>query len=132
MQKILSILIILISMQMLGQIPLVNAQPKSLQQLFPALTAVKLTPNQQSQIEKLAETNIAKAEVLLSPSQKSQLQDSLAQGKSIRETVPQLNLSFSQRMEVAQVFESMRSQIGQVLTPEQQQQAITYSRSLIK
>jgi LTXXQ motif family protein len=130
MQKILSILIILISMQMLGQIPLVNAQPKSLQQLFPALNAVKLTPNQQSQLEKLSETNITRAESLLSPSQKSQFQDSLAQGKSIRETIPELNLSFSQRIEVVRVFESMRSQISEVLTQEQLEQAINYGRSL--
>jgi Spy/CpxP family protein refolding chaperone len=130
MQKILSILIILISMQMFGQVSLVNAQPKSLQQLFPALTAVKLTPNQQSQLEKLADTNLAMAESLLSPAQNAHFQDYLAQGKSVRETLPNLNLSFSQRKQIMEIFVSMRSQISQVLTPEQQQQAITYSRSL--
>jgi hypothetical protein len=130
MQRLFSILIIVISIQFFGRISLVNAQPKSLQQLFPALNAVKLTPNQQSQLEKLADTNLAMAESLLSPAQKANFQDSLDHGKSVRETLPNLNLSFSQRMQITEIFESMRSQIRQVLTSEQQQQAITYSRSL--
>ena len=112
------------------QINYANAQTSSIQQLFPALSVVKLSPDQQSQLEKLTETNLAKAEALLSPTQLTQFRASLAEGKSVRETVPSLNVGFSQRVKIARTFESLRSQIEQVLTKDQLEQALNYSRSL--
>lgn len=98
------------------------ADSNSLMQLFPALVGVRLTPEQQSQLERLKEQMLPQVQNLLIPEQQAQFNHSLSQGNGVRAAVLSLNLSVMQRLQVGNLLQTTRSQLATILTPGQQQQ----------
>ncbi|WP_373539428.1 hypothetical protein [Chamaesiphon sp.] len=98
------------------------AQPMALTQLFPALVEIELQSSQQASLEQLSRQTLPGVKRLLNPSQAQQFDAALKQGKSVRVALVSLNLSKSQQLGLSRKLQSMRSQLTQILTPEQQQQ----------
>jgi LTXXQ motif family protein len=109
-----------------------SAESNSLTQLFPALVGIQLKPVQQTQLEQLSQQTLPKVRRVLSPEQLTKFNAALAQGQSVRGALAALNLSISQKFNLRNEMQSMRSQLNQVLTPEQQRQVKKNARSLPK
>jgi hypothetical protein len=107
-----------------------QTQMGSLTQLFPALVGIELQPAQQSQLEQLSQQTLPKVQNLLSSEQLKQFNASLQKGQSVRNSLSALNLSFAQKLRLRNVLQSVRSQLNQALTPEQQRQVMKNARSL--
>jgi hypothetical protein len=111
-------------------IPMVSYAQSSLTQLFPVLQGISLTPQQTTQIEALRDQMLPQLFQLLTPTQKTQLQAELATGKGLRASVLSLNPSMPQRLKMMPLLQGMQSQVNQILTPAQQQQARQNLRTL--
>jgi Spy/CpxP family protein refolding chaperone len=98
--------------------------------VFPALEGVQLTPEQQAQLAEISGQALIEVQSLLSPEQIEQLNTALTQGQSLRVALSSLNLSGAQQHALREEFQSLRSQLAEVLTPEQQQQIMHNARSL--
>jgi LTXXQ motif family protein len=109
-----------------------SAESNSLTQLFPALVGIQLMPVQQTQLEQLSQQTLPKVRRVLSPEQLTKFNAALAQGQSVRGALAALNLSLPQKLALRNELQSMRSQLNQVLTPEQQRQVKKNARSLPK
>lgn len=109
-----------------------SAEPNSLTQLFPALVGIQLKPVQQTQLEQLSQQTLPKVRRVLSPEQLTKFDAALAQGQSVRGALAALDLSISQKFNLRNEMQSMRSQLNRVLTPEQQRQVKKNARSLPK
>jgi hypothetical protein len=71
----------------------VQAQTTPLTQMFPALSGVSLTQEQQIQLEQLTQQTLPKIENLLTEEQQSQFQTELQAGKGVRASLLSTNLS---------------------------------------
>jgi hypothetical protein len=111
-------------------VPMVSYAQSSLTQMFPILQGISLTPQQTTQIEALRDQMLPQLFQLLTPVQKTQLQAELATGKGLRASVLSLNLSMPQRLKMMPLLQGMQSQVTQILTPAQQQQARQNLRAL--
>jgi hypothetical protein len=111
-------------------VPMVIYAQSSLTQMFPILQGISLTPQQTTQIEALRDQMLPQLFQLLTPVQKTQLQAELATGKGLRASVLSLNLSMPQRLKMMPLLQGMQSQVTQILTPAQQQQARQNLRAL--
>jgi hypothetical protein len=107
-----------------------QTQPGSLTQLFPALVGIELKPAQRSQLVQLSQQTLPKVQNLLSAEQLKQFNASLLKGQSVRNSLSALDLSFAQKLRLRNVLQSVKSQLNQTLTPEQQRQAMQNARSL--
>jgi hypothetical protein len=108
----------------------IQAQPIALTQLFPALTGIELIPPQQSKLAQLSRQTLDRIKLQLSPAQSQKFDAALAQGKSVRNTLPTLNLAMSQQLKLNRELQSMRSNLSVILTPKQQQQLAQNIRTL--
>lgn len=100
----------------------VRAEATSLTQLFPALSGVELTPQQQSELQSLSNQTLPKVRKLLTPEQQAQFNKFLAEGKGVRGAVLSLNLSNRQRLQISNLLQPLKSRVSSILTPAQQQQ----------
>jgi hypothetical protein len=107
-----------------------QAQPAQLTQLFPALVGIELQPTQQVKLEQLSQQTLPEVRQLLSPEQVPQFDAVLKQGRSVRVAVFSLNLSTAQQFKLTRKLQSVRSQLTQILTSEQQQQLMQNAMSL--
>jgi hypothetical protein len=107
-----------------------QTQPGSLTQLFPALVGIELKPAQRLQLVQLSQQTLPKVQNLLSAEQLKQFNASLLQGQSVRNSLSALDLSFGQKLRLRHVLQSVKSQLNQTLTPDQQRQAMQNARSL--
>lgn len=107
-----------------------QAQPARLTQLFPALVGIELQPTQQAKLAQLSQQTLPEIKQLLSPVQVPQFDAVLKQGQSVRVALFSLNLSTAQKFKLTRKLNSIRSQLEQILTPEQQQQVAQNARSL--
>jgi LTXXQ motif family protein len=107
-----------------------QSQMGSLTQLFPALVGIELKPAQRSQLEQLSQQTLPKVQRLLSAEQLKQFNASLSKGQSVRSALSGLDLSFAQKLRLRNVLQSVKSQLNQALTPEQQRQVMKNARSL--
>lgn len=107
-----------------------QTQLGSLTQLFPALVGIELKPAQRSQLVQLSQQTLPKVQHLLSSDQLRQFNAALLQGQSVRNALSALDLSISQKLGLRNVLQSVKSQLTQTLTPDQQQQAMQNARSL--
>jgi LTXXQ motif family protein len=107
-----------------------QAQTDSLTQLFPALVGIELKPAQRSQLVQLSQQTLPKVQSLLSAEQLKQFNASLLKGQSVRSALSGVDLSFAQKLRLRNVLQSVKSQLNQTLTPEQQRQAMQNARSL--
>jgi LTXXQ motif family protein len=107
-----------------------QTQMGSLTQLFPALVGIELNPAQRSQLEQLSQQTLPKVQNLLSSEQLKQFNASLLKGQSVRNSLSALDLSFAQKLRLRNVLQSVKLQLNQTLTPEQQRQAKQNARSL--
>lgn len=112
------------------KIPVAQAEPLPLTQLFPALEGIQLTPDQQNQLETLTDQTLPQIQNVLTPEQQTQFVSALAAGKGMRVALLSLNLSVAQQLELRNLLQSMRAQVSQTLTPEQQQQLRANAQSL--
>jgi hypothetical protein len=111
-------------------VPMVSYAQSSLTQMFPILQGISLTSQQTTQIEALRDQMLPQLFQVLTPVQKTQLQAELATGKGLRASVLLLNLSMPQRLKMMPLLQGMQSQVTQILTPAQQQQARQNLRAL--
>jgi hypothetical protein len=107
-----------------------QTQPGSLTQLFPALVGIELKSAQRSQLLQLSQQTLPKVQNLLSAEQLKQFNASLLQGQSVRNSLSALDLSFGQKLRLRNVLQSVKAQLNQTLTPDQQRQAMQNARSL--
>jgi hypothetical protein len=107
-----------------------QTQLGSLTQLFPALVGIELQPAQRSQLLQLSQQTLPKVQSVLSTEQLKQFNASLQKGQSVRSALSGVNLSFSQKLRLRNVLQSVKSQLNQALTPEQQRQVKKNARSL--
>nr|RNJ65946.1 MAG: hypothetical protein EDM05_28315 [Leptolyngbya sp. IPPAS B-1204] len=112
------------------KIPVAQAEPLPLTQLFPALEGIQLTPEQRDQLETLAYQTLPQIQSVLTPDQQTQFASTLAAGKGMRVALSSLNLSVTQQLELRNLLQSTRAQVSQTLTPEQQLQLQTNAQSL--
>jgi ADP-heptose:LPS heptosyltransferase len=98
------------------------ATPVALTQLFPALAGVELQPAQKTSLEQLSQQDLPQIKSVLSPDQVRQFDAALDRGQSVRMALSSFDLPKPQRLKLARKLQSMRSQLTQILTPEQQQQ----------
>jgi hypothetical protein len=99
-----------------------RAETTSLTQLFPALTGVQLTPQQQSELQNLSDQTLPKVRELLTSEQQAQFNKFLAEGKGVRGAVLSLNLSIRQKRQISNILQPLKSKASSILTPTQQQQ----------
>jgi periplasmic protein CpxP/Spy len=99
-----------------------QADENSLTQLFPALTGVQLTSEQQTQLETLSDQTISQVQNVLTPEQHTQFKSALSQGKGIRVAAQSLNLSIKQKLQLHNILQPLQAHLGTILTPAQQKQ----------
>ncbi|AFY94174.1 Spy/CpxP family protein refolding chaperone [Chamaesiphon minutus] len=107
-----------------------QAQPVALTQLFPALVGVKLQPAQTASLAQLSQQTLPLVRRLLSSTQVQQFDAALGQGQSVRAALFSLDLSRSQQFKLSRKLQSVKSQLNEILTPEQQQQVIQNALAL--
>ncbi|WP_373481012.1 hypothetical protein [Geminocystis sp.] len=99
-----------------------QAQSNSVTLLPPALAEIELSASQQTKLEAVKKETQSQLQTILSSSQQDQLKNSLSQGNDMRSAVQSLNLSFRQRRQMKNIMQTMQSEVGNILTPEQKQQ----------
>jgi hypothetical protein len=109
-----------------------QAQTTQLTQLFPALSGVTLTPQQQRQLEAITQKTLPEIQNVLTPEQQEKFQLALNEGKSVRVALSSLNLSSSQKKQLQSIFQATKSQIVKTLTLQQQWQIRRNARSFIE
>ena len=102
--------------------PIAMANSNAASSPFSISPDIELTSEQEDELEDLRDRTMSQLSTVLSSSQQSQLEDSLASGEDFKTAVRSLDLSFKQRRQLKGIFGDLRSQIETILTPEQQQQ----------
>lgn len=99
-----------------------RAQATPLAQLFPALSGISLTEEQQTQLEQLKQQTLPQVKNVLTPEQQTKFQTALEEGQGVRVALLSLELSAQQQQQLRSIFQSAKSQITKTLTPQQQRQ----------
>jgi hypothetical protein len=102
----------------------VAAIPMALTQMFPALHGVRLTPAQETQLERLTVQTLPQIKSGLSPAQLIQFESAFQAGKPVRVALADLDLSVAQQLKLTREFSAVRVKLSQILTTKQQQQVI--------
>ncbi|MBE9214925.1 hypothetical protein IQ247_19985 [Plectonema cf. radiosum LEGE 06105] len=114
----------LTSAMVLTTTTVVQAQTTPLTQMFPALSGVSLTQEQQTQLEKLSEQTLSEVTNLLTEEQKTQFQAALAAGKGVRVAVLSVNPSTQQQKQIRGILQAKKTQINKTLTSQQKRQVM--------
>ncbi|MEB3217925.1 MAG: hypothetical protein VKN72_17070 [Nostocales cyanobacterium 94392] len=114
----------LTSAMVLTTTTVVQAQTTPLTQMFPALSGVSLTQEQQTQLEKLSEQTLPEVTNLLTEEQKTQFQAALAAGKGVRVAVLSVNPSTQQQKQIRGILQAKKTQINKTLTSQQKRQVM--------
>jgi hypothetical protein len=101
-----------------------KAQATPLTQMFPALSGVSLTQEQQTQLEQLSQQTLPSIENVLTDEQQSKFQVALAGGKGVRVALLSVNTNAQQQKQIRDILEAKKAQITKTLTPQQQRQVI--------
>jgi hypothetical protein len=104
----------------------------SLTQMFPALSGISLTQEQQTQLEQLAGQTLPEVENVLTPEQRTQFTQSLAEGKGVTVALLSANPSTQQQKQIRDILVSKKTKITQTLTPQQKRQVMQNLWSLQK
>jgi hypothetical protein len=110
----------------------VQAQTTPLTQMFPALSGVSLTQEQQTQLQQLSQQTLPEVENVLTPEQKSKFQAALAEGKGVRIAVLSVNPSTQQQKQIRDILQGKKGQITKTLTLQQKRQVMQNFWSLQK
>jgi hypothetical protein len=102
----------------------VQAQTTSLTQIFPALSGISLTQDQQTQLEQLSQQTLPEVENVLTNEQQVQFQAKLAEGKGVRVALLSVNLSAQQQKQIRDILQGKKAQITKTLTLQQQRQVM--------
>jgi hypothetical protein len=102
----------------------VQAQTASLTQIFPALSGISLTQDQQTQLEQLSQQTLPEVENVLTNEQKIQFQAKLAEGKGVRVALLSVNISDQQQKQIRNILQGKKAQITKTLTLQQQRQVM--------
>jgi len=92
-----------------------QAELKLLEFLEPA----KLSEDQKKAILTLNASTIDRLGVILTPTQKEQLENNIQKGMTLKEAIGKIALSDNQQKEVELVLQDIRSGLNQILTAEQ-------------
>ncbi|MBW4671437.1 MAG: hypothetical protein KME60_29450 [Cyanomargarita calcarea GSE-NOS-MK-12-04C] len=115
---------ILTGVMVLTTTTVVQAQTTPLTQMFPALSGVSLTQEQQTQLEQLSQQTLPSIENVLTDEQQSKFQAALAEGKGIRVALLSVNPSAQQQKQIQEILQTKKAQITKTLTPQQQRQVM--------
>jgi hypothetical protein len=99
-------------------------------QLFPALSGIQLTQEQQTQLAELRNQTRTSVENILTAEQRNQFLAALEQGQDFRSAITSLNLSPEQKTQLRGVFQSAQAQLANTITPEQRRQFLQNITSL--
>ncbi len=102
----------------------VRAELQTPTQLFPALSGVELTPDQETQIDQIADQTFSEVEDILTTEQRDQFNAAIDQGEDVRSAIASINPSPEQRTQLRTVFQSARTQLADTITPEQREQIL--------
>jgi hypothetical protein len=102
----------------------------SLTQLFPALSGIDLTSQQQQQLVALSQQRIPQIEAILTPGQRLRFKAAIAGGKSVRTALLSLDISLQQRQKILRIMQSTKQQMNGILTLSQQRQLEQNANSL--
>lgn len=114
----------LTSAMVLTTTTVVQAQTTPLTQMFPALSGVSLTQEQQTQLQQLSEQTLPEVTNLLTEEQKTQFQAALAAGKGVRVAVLSVNPSTQQQKQIRGILQAKKTQINKTLTSQQKRQVM--------
>lgn len=114
----------LTSAMVLTTTTVVQAQTTPLTQIFPALSGVSLTQEQQTQLQQLSEQTLPEVTNLLTEEQKTQFQAALAAGKGVRVAVLSVNPSTQQQKQIRGILQAKKTQINKTLTSQQKRQVM--------
>ena len=98
-------------------------------ELFPVLSGVELTQQQQEQLSQIRLSTRSQLENILTTDQHEQLITNLEQGEGLLAAFSAMNLSADQQSQLRKVFQSTRSQLRSIITPEQRNQILSNLRS---
>ncbi|MEA5593174.1 hypothetical protein [Rivularia sp. UHCC 0363] len=112
------------AMVLIATTTVVQAQTTSLTQMFPALSGVSLTPEQQTQLQQLSQLTLPEVENVLTDEQKSKFQAELQEGKGVRIALLSVNLSSQQQQQIRGILQTQKVQISKTLTPQQKRQVM--------
>lgn len=90
--------------------------------VFPALKGITLTEQQKEQLNQIIDKTLLEGKSVLTQEQRQQVRTYLQEGEKLREILPKLNLSRKQRKQLREEMKLARTQVSQLLTPEQKQQ----------
>jgi hypothetical protein len=102
----------------------VQAQTTPLAQMFPALSGVTLTQEQQTQLEQLSQQTLPEVENVLTDEQQSKFQAGLEKGKGVRVALLSVNPSAQQQKQIRDILQAKKTQITKTLTPQQKKQVM--------
>jgi uncharacterized membrane protein len=102
----------------------VQAQTTPLTQMFPALSGVSLTQEQQTQLEQLSQQTLPEVKNVLTDEQQSKFQAALAEGKGVRVALLSVNPSVQQTNQIRDILQAKKTQIAKTLTSQQQRQVM--------
>lgn len=119
---------ILLVIPLKAQIASAQSRPA---EIFPILSGVELTEQQQSQIGQIRVEVRSQIQGILREEQRNRFKASLEQGEGIRKAIAAMNLTPEQATQLRQVFQSARSQYTSILTQEQKQKLRQNIRTLL-
>lgn len=106
----------------LSPVALHAAQALPLLSARPMLQMLNFTATQKAQFQSIREQTRTTIAQILTPAQKSEIKQSLAQGKTFQMAIADSSLSDVQKQQIRQTLETARLQVSEVLTPQQRQQ----------
>lgn len=99
-----------------------QGKPDLSERVFPALKGITLTEQQKEQLNQIIDKTLLEGKSVLTQEQRQQVRTYLQEGEKLREILPKLNLSREQRKQLREEMKSARTQVSQLLTPDQKQQ----------
>jgi hypothetical protein len=118
----------------IAMVPLaVKAQtPVSVSSVFPLLSGIQLTAQQQIDLADLGASTVAQFDKIISPDQKAQFRKALADNKEFGEALAAMKITDDQQKQMQGVFSSAQQKLISTLTPAQRQKVLDNMRAMMQ
>lgn len=109
----------------------VGAETSQTNELFPALSGIELSQQQQTQLTQIRTQTRAQIENVLTSEQRDRFQAAIQQGKGFQNAIASMQLSSNQQNQLRTILQSAQRQVTSIITPEQRLQIAQKIRSLM-
>ncbi|MEL4896132.1 hypothetical protein [Crocosphaera sp. Alani8] len=100
----------------------INSQVLSLKTMFPVLSIISLTQQQQVELEQLSQKTILEIKNVLTTQQQTQFFQGIEAGKDYRESLAPINMSEAQKQQFRNIVRSVKTQVYRTLTLQQKRE----------